>query len=168
MARFTSGTLVIVHHLVGYDRATEKVAYQHACPPDEWNTIRKFLRADDDDPSIVDIYPIDEPTIRDMMGVIHSDLPADLDYFHRVFKTGLTFPASLPPVAISTALHRRHQSVLADQNALGVDRAVVLSGPAGDDRRARLEVAAGAGREADDGRLGVDDDRLFAALVRSR
>ena len=85
-----------------------------------------------------------------------------------MFKTGLTFPPSLPPVAIRNTSHRRNQPVLADQNALGVDRAVVISGPAGDDRRARLEVAAGAGREADDGRLGVDDDRLFAALVRSR
>ena len=71
----------LVHHLVGYDRATEKGAYQHAFQPDEWNTIRKFLRADDDDPSIVDIYPIDEPTICDIIGVIPSDIPADLDYF---------------------------------------------------------------------------------------
>ena len=71
----------LVHQLVGYDRATDKVVYQHAFPSDEWDTIRKFLRADDDDPSMVDIYPIDEPTVRDIMGIIHGYKRADVDYF---------------------------------------------------------------------------------------
>jgi hypothetical protein len=71
----------LVHQLVGYDRETEKVAYQHDFPSDEWDRIRTFLRADPDDPSMVDVYPVDTPTVRDIMGIIHDHIRGTLDYF---------------------------------------------------------------------------------------
>src|SRR6202020_3104494 len=61
--------------------------------------------------------------------------------------------------------HRRDKPVLADKEKAGLDRAVLLLGPAGDDRRAGLEIRLRAGLEADDRRLRVDDDGLLAAFV---
>ncbi len=71
----------LVHQLVGYDRETEKVAYQHDFPSDEWDRIRGFLRAEPDDPSMVDVYPIDAPTVRDIMRVIDDSIRGSLEYF---------------------------------------------------------------------------------------
>src|SRR5271166_1735634 len=61
--------------------------------------------------------------------------------------------------------HRRDEPVLADLDDRRVDRAVLLPRPAGDDRRAGFEVGLPGRRESDDGRLRIDDDGLFAALV---
>ena len=71
----------LVHHLVGYDRSTEKAVYEHSIPSEEWKAIIDFLKADSDDPLMVDVYPLDGSAIRDVGGIIHSSLRPDLDYF---------------------------------------------------------------------------------------
>ena len=43
--------------------------------------IRSFLSAEPDDPALVDVYPIDYPTVRDVAGVIRDNTPNNLDYF---------------------------------------------------------------------------------------
>ena len=71
----------LVHQLVGYDRKTEKVVDQHDITASEWNRIRKMLHADIDDPQMVDVYPIDEPNVRNIVEIIHKAARTDLDYF---------------------------------------------------------------------------------------
>ena len=71
----------LVHQLVGYDPKTESIAYEHDFRPDEWRKVRRFLHAEPDDPSMVDVYPIDRPTVRDITEVILAVAPPDLDYF---------------------------------------------------------------------------------------
>ena len=71
----------LVHQLFGYDRKTEKLVYQRDIPPDQWCSIRKFLRADDGDPSMVDIYRIDEATLSSIAEIIRNANEKDLDYF---------------------------------------------------------------------------------------
>jgi hypothetical protein len=71
----------LVHQLVGYDRKTEKVVDQHDITASEWNRIRIMLHADLDDPQMVDVYRIDEPTVRNIVEIIHKVVRADLDYF---------------------------------------------------------------------------------------
>ena len=71
----------LVHQLVGYDPKTERVAYQHDFHSHEWDRICGFVHADPDDPAMVDAYPLDRPTVRDIMGTIREDVPSGLDYF---------------------------------------------------------------------------------------
>lgn len=71
----------LVHQLVGYDPKTEMVAYEHDFHPEEWKEVRQFLRADPDDPAMVDVYPIDYSMARDIAGIIQDSAPKELDYF---------------------------------------------------------------------------------------
>src|SRR5574337_42371 len=61
--------------------------------------------------------------------------------------------------------HRRREPVLADEDAGGLDCAIAPTRPARDDMGARFEVAPRSRRKADNRRLGVDHDRLLAAMV---
>jgi hypothetical protein len=71
----------VVHSLVGYDRRTEKVAYQHDIPLEKWDAVRKFLHPDDDDPEMVDVYPLNESMAHNLIGILPDIAGQDLDYF---------------------------------------------------------------------------------------
>src|SRR5574337_1330758 len=61
--------------------------------------------------------------------------------------------------------HWRREPVLADEDAGGLDRAIAAAAPARDDMGARFQVAPRSRGKADNRRLGVDHDRLLAAMV---
>ncbi len=72
--------MTLVHQLVGYDKATETVAYEHDFRPEEWRRIRKFLDADPGDPDMVYAYPIDGHRVVEIASVIQAPV-GNLNYF---------------------------------------------------------------------------------------
>jgi hypothetical protein len=78
----------LIHHLVGYDRITEKVVDQYDIPSEKWDAVRRIIRADDDDPSVIEVYPVDGKTARHIVEIIHERIRSDLDYFIESSKRG--------------------------------------------------------------------------------
>ena len=72
----------IDHNLVGYDRASERVADEFEVPEAMLAKAREFARVPADDPDAIMCYPLDAARARDLASLIGVTVdPERRDYF---------------------------------------------------------------------------------------
>jgi hypothetical protein len=76
----------LAHQLVGYDPETERLEVQWEIPESLMDKVRRLVVTDEDDPDIVDAYPVDPTVARDILGMLHSNERRQLDYFLEGFQ----------------------------------------------------------------------------------
>jgi hypothetical protein len=73
--------MTVMHHLVGYDRATEHVTVEHNIPAERFAIVRGVVAIAPTDPDAVGCYPVDPPTAEEIGKIIGAPIDAKrLDY----------------------------------------------------------------------------------------
>jgi len=67
----------IVHRLVGYDAATERIAFQRDIPRGKLPIVKHLARVAQTDPDAVGAYPLSTAQARDVAGILGIDLPRE-------------------------------------------------------------------------------------------
>ena len=72
----------IKHRLVGYDRATERVADEYDLPEALLSAAKALARVPADDPEAAMCYPLAPPAARDLAGAVNARIdPERRDYY---------------------------------------------------------------------------------------
>jgi hypothetical protein len=72
----------VQHRIVGYDPASERLAFSFDLPIKALAFLGKFVRFEDDDPDGYDAYKVEYAIVRDVAGMLKIDRPPpQLDYF---------------------------------------------------------------------------------------
>jgi hypothetical protein len=79
----------VVHRLVGYDRASERLAFELDIPPDKLDIIKEVAHVDPADIEVIGSYPLKDYEVRDIAAIAAFDLPpGQLDFFLESFAVG--------------------------------------------------------------------------------
>jgi len=59
----------VIYQLVGYDPATESLAFEQNIPLEKWDDVKSLLKPDPSDPNFIYTYPLDFALANDIMGL---------------------------------------------------------------------------------------------------
>jgi hypothetical protein len=81
--------MTIVHRLVGYDRGTERVAFEQDIPPELFDTAKKIAGVPASDPNAAYGYELTAMQARDLAGTLGAAIsPNEMDFFLESFDLG--------------------------------------------------------------------------------
>jgi hypothetical protein len=64
----------IVHRLIGYDRETEELAWQHDIPEAKLSVVKKIAKVDTDDAEAIGSYELTASQAREIAGIIQQPI----------------------------------------------------------------------------------------------
>jgi len=75
----------IVHRLVGYDRTTDRIAFQRDIPLGKLEIVKRIAHVEETDPEALGAYELSREEARDVAGILDIALPGNMHFFLEPF-----------------------------------------------------------------------------------
>jgi hypothetical protein len=75
-------TKKMVHRLIGYDRETEEIAWQHDIPEAKLTVVKKIAKVDANDSDAIGSYELTASQAREIAGIIQQPINTKKYFFY--------------------------------------------------------------------------------------